>query len=333
MATKYTWTPGEQNNQKVLISHPHHFFIKQSSKGTRLFRYDTKADGGYVACGSYSGLREAKQRAEDLHKEISNTWEGMMTVDWDLWHVHHDTDGIQPSPNYVYQVGDKVQYGSQPDAQVEEIHNGGQVLVISVADRGESYGVPYDNNRKLPHIVYWNNVNPMKDVTPTNFATKRKETQYSQTSLDGLVHTCYRRGLIDSPIYQRGYVWTLEDKQRLVKSIFNRADIGKFVLMQHPYPENRLEVIDGKQRLNAIREFVEGRFEYEGKTWFQLSYNDKRSFYDIMVQTCQLESDRIKKSDVLWLFLSVNAAGVPQTEEHISKVRELYEKTLAEEKA
>jgi hypothetical protein len=240
-------------------------------------------------------------------------------------------DGIQPSPNYLYEVGEEVQFGNQPGPRVEEIHNGGQILVISVDDKGEAYGIPYDNHRRLPHIVYWNNVNPVKTITETHFATPRKETQYTQTSLDSLVHQTYRRGLIDSPIYQRGYVWTLEDKQRLVKSIFNRADIGKFVLMQHPYPENRLEVIDGKQRLNAIRDFVEGRFEYEGKTWFQLSHQDKRSFYDIMVQICQLEAERIKKSDVLWLFLSVNAAGVPQTEEHIAKVRDLYELTLKEE--
>ena len=68
----------------------------------------------------------------------------------------------------------------------------------------------------------------------------------------------YHRGLIDNPDYQRGYVWTLEDKQKLIQSIFNRADIGKFVFIEDEnYREYRLEVIDGKQRLRAILDYYE----------------------------------------------------------------------------
>jgi hypothetical protein len=258
------------------------------------------------------------------------TWEEFLAVEWAQWRTHHSED-YPPKVNYRYEVGDKVHYGATPDPQVEEVLNDGMILVLSIADRGETYGRPYDNHRRLPRIVWWNTVAPVKDITATSFSTPRKETHYTQTSLDSLVHQSYRRGLIDSPEYQRDYVWTLADKQRLIKSIFDRADIGKFVFMQYPCPENRLEVIDGKQRLNAIREFVEGRFAYEGKTWFQLSVRDKYSFFDIMVQVCQLEADRVKKSDVLWLFLSINAGGVPQTEEHVARVRALYEKELAKE--
>jgi Protein of unknown function DUF262 len=269
-------------------------------------------------------------KTKQVTKKEPTTWAEFLAAEWDQWRCHHHSD-CPPTVNYRYQVGNKVCYGNMQDAQVEEILEDGKLLVISYADRGESYGRPYDNNRRLPRICWWNDVDPISTIEDTHFNTPRKETHYTQSSLDSLVHQAYRRGLIDSPEYQRDYVWTLEDKQRLVKSIFDRADIGKFVLMQHPFPENRLEVIDGKQRLRAIMDFIEGRFAYEGKTWFQLSHNDKRSFFDIMVQVCQLEADRVKKSDVLWLFLSINRGGVPQTEEQVAKVKALYEQSIKEE--
>jgi hypothetical protein len=100
----------------------------------------------------------------------------------------------------------------------------------------------------------------------------------------------------------------------------------------HPHPEYRLEIIDGKQRLKAIMEFLEGRFKYEGVNWFQLSWSDKQGFTDNMVQVGKLQADRVKKSDILWLFLTVNRGGVPQTEEHIAKAKALYEQAVREEK-
>ena len=259
------------------------------------------------------------------------TWEEFLVREWEQWRVHHSEDH-PPSVNYNYKVGQQVIYGRMPDCRVEEIHRDGQLIVISFHDRGENYGKPYDNNRRLPRICWWSDIDPIEPVEETKFSRPRIQTQYTQTSLDSLMHTAYRRGFIDSPDYQRGYVWTLEDKQRLIKSIFDRMDIGKFVTLEYPYPENRLEIVDGKQRLRAIMDFYEGRFAYEGKTWFQLSWMDKQSFTDIMVQVAQLDASMVKKSDILWLFLAINKGGVPQTEEHVSHARALYEKALQNEK-
>lgn len=236
-----------------------------------------------------------------------------------------------PPANYHYQVGEVVLYGARHSCRVEEVLDNGRLLHISHHDRGESYGISFDNNRRLPLIVWWTDLVPVGPIEETNFSRPRIRMQYMQHDIGSLLHRAYSRGLIDSPIYQRGYVWSLADKQRLVRSVFNRTDIGKFVFLEYAYPENRLEVVDGKQRLNALMEFTQGRFEFEGKTWFQLSGQDKHAFLDVMIQSADLNAEYVKKSDILWLFLSVNTGGVPQTEEHVAKARKLYEEALAEE--
>lgn len=271
----------------------------------------------------------AKVRQKSV--KMPTTYEGWVEYERAQFETHHREDHV-PAVNYKYQVGEAIHFGSMEECKVEEVLEDGKLLHISFHDRGKKYGEPFDYGRK-PRFVWWFNAAPVSAIKDTHFTRPRINTEFTQTSLDSLVHMCYRRGLIDSPEYQRGYVWTLEDKQRLVKSIFNRADIGKFLLLEHPHPEYRLEIVDGKQRIGAIREFIEGRFEYEGMTWFNLSWHDKHSFMDGMIQMAKVQSDQVKKSDILWLFLQINRGGVPQTDEHIAMARAMYEQALEKEKA
>jgi RNAse (barnase) inhibitor barstar len=260
------------------------------------------------------------------------TYEDFLAKEWDSYRVNMALEAANiPPSNYDFKVGEDVIYGNHEDVKVEEILMDGKLLHLSKHDRGTTYGKAWDNNRRLPILRWWIDVDPVSTVEDTHFNRPRVHTNYTQSGLDSLVHKVYHRGLIDSPDYQRDYVWTLEDKQRLIQSIFDRADIGKFLFLEHPHPEYRLEVVDGKQRLNAILQFIEGRFEFKGKTWFQLSREDKYAFFDLMVQTAQLDATHIKKSDILWLFLTVNVGGVPQTEEHIAKARKMYKEAIFEE--
>lgn len=66
------------------------------------------------------------------------------------------------------------------------------------------------------------------------------------------------------PVYQRsGGVWTLEKKQLLMDSILNDYDIPKIYLHEFTREEKKSNgysyaVIDGRQRLEAIWQFIEG---------------------------------------------------------------------------
>jgi hypothetical protein len=235
-----------------------------------------------------------------------------------------------PVANHGMQVGDMVQQGRDGTARIEDLLEDGRIIHLSYEDKGERGDKPYDNHRRLPRFSWWVHVDPLAPLTETSFYRPRTRTQFRQLQMNMLLHTCYSRGLVDSPKYQRDYTWTLADKQRLIRSVFNRSDIGKFIFLEY-HDKMEYEVVDGKQRLRALMDYYENRFEFEGKTYQQLSWYDKHAFGDLNVQITELDENYITESDILWLFLSVNAAGVPQTEDHLAKINQQYLEALKAE--
>lgn len=67
--------------------------------------------------------------------------------------------------------------------------------------------------------------------------------------------------ILDAP-YQRGAVWTTDQQRALIKSMLMHLPVGNVVLAQLPYKEGRCtyRVIDGQQRIRALRAFVAGEF-------------------------------------------------------------------------
>lgn len=97
-----------------------------------------------------------------------------------------------------------------------------------------------------------------------------------------------------SPDYQRmGGVWTLEKKQLLMDSILNDYDIPKIYLHAFSREQRKIDgftyaVIDGRQRLEAIWQFIEGKFTLSDDFVYQddesihlanLGYSDIASSY------------------------------------------------------
>ncbi|EJZ59562.1 hypothetical protein I1A_003914 [Pseudomonas fluorescens R124] len=97
-----------------------------------------------------------------------------------------------------------------------------------------------------------------------------------------------------NPDYQRmGGVWTLEKKQLLMDSILNDYDIPKIYLHAFTREQKKADgfsyaVIDGRQRLEAIWQFIEGRFALSEDFKYQadesiglarLGYSDIASSY------------------------------------------------------
>ena len=72
--------------------------------------------------------------------------------------------------------------------------------------------------------------------------------------------------------YQRDLCWSLEDKQNLIDSIYNGINLGLILIRKREWSEiEKLrksgetelafnDIIDGKQRLNAIKEFLHEEF-------------------------------------------------------------------------
>jgi hypothetical protein len=137
----------------------------------------------------------------------------------------------------------------------------------------------------------------------------------------------------EKQFYQRGLVWTLEQKQMLIDSIYNWIEIGKILMRVNSWErmvkvkseigeEYGRDCVDGKQRLSTIIEFVQNKFpDSNGNYWDDLSFNAKRKFlYYDMISFGELP-ERATDQDVIDSFLTLNFTGVPMSKEHIEYVR------------
>lgn len=130
------------------------------------------------------------------------------------------------------------------------------------------------------------------------------------------------------PDYQRDLVWTLEQKQNLIKSIFAGADIGTIYFARQRYDENskKLEVttfnvIDGQQRLNAINEYINDGFKVYDSYFSGLSQKDKRAF--LINNKCSryvllLEPSREMELDI---YYNLNFGGTRHTEKDLERFK------------
>lgn len=80
------------------------------------------------------------------------------------------------------------------------------------------------------------------------------------------------------PYYQRvGNIWSIEKKQLLIDTIINKYDIPKFYFNYFISPDDELNlmtnfkyaVIDGKQRLQAIFDFLDNKFKLSSSCSYQ----------------------------------------------------------------
>lgn len=78
-----------------------------------------------------------------------------------------------------------------------------------------------------------------------------------------------RNGLDLQPIYQRGYIWNKDFKEKLIYSLTKRYPIGNIIIrnLEEPNEKNaKSEVVDGQQRLTTIYNFMNDNFSVSGDT-------------------------------------------------------------------
>lgn len=135
--------------------------------------------------------------------------------------------------------------------------------------------------------------------------------------------------------YQRDYCWDLKSKQDLIKTIYARQDCGSIVVREHSYEslKRRIsngettelyerEIVDGKQRLKAIVDFITNEFpDHSGNYWNDLSIHARSRFLSGQwLRYVELPTDATD-AEVLKHFLRVNVAGVPQNPAHLDSVQ------------
>lgn len=81
--------------------------------------------------------------------------------------------------------------------------------------------------------------------------------------------------------YQRKLVWNVEEKKSFIDSIIKGYPVPLFLLAEiKSDEEDKLEIIDGMQRLNAIVSFIEQEFEVDGNYFDLNTMVETKLLYD-----------------------------------------------------
>lgn len=150
---------------------------------------------------------------------------------------------------------------------------------------------------------------------------------FMQQTVDSLLNSyIIYFGTDFNPDYQRELVWDNEDEEKLLDSIFNHIDIGKFCFIQLPYKENgkTYEVLDGKQRLNTIYRFYTDQFTYKGFYYSELPFMFKYTFTNTSIAVAITKEEYMSRKSVYKYFLSLNTGGKPMNPSHLNKIKEMY---------
>ena len=139
--------------------------------------------------------------------------------------------------------------------------------------------------------------------------------------------------------YQRDFCWTLAEKQALIDSIYNSIGLGTIIVRKRSWNsiekmrangETELaffDIVDGKQRLNTIREFINNEFtDSYGNLFSDLSTSAQNKLTNNQLLQYGEMSEKTTDEDVLYQFLKVNFSGVPQSKEHINYIKSILNK-------
>lgn len=224
-------------------------------------------------------------------------------------------------PSWSFSVGDSVMVGALRNCVVVGIHADGRVYEIEHDSRDRK-----SSDRERTYFAFYE-VRPFPKDDVEIVRNDDVMFSFSNQSVESQICRVLRFGVDFNPPYQRDFVWTDEDRERLVESVFDNVEIGKFVYVKLPFkgvdsPE--YEILDGKQRLSALVDFYLNKFPCRGRFFNELSANDRRWFrnFGVSVADCREEMSEEQK---LRYFLMLNVSGHVMKEKHLNKVRKMLE--------
>lgn len=227
-----------------------------------------------------------------------------------------------PAPEMPINVGDKYRltHNTQTITVLETLYDG----------RVIKYSVDSSDTDDYEYCVYY-------DLANTKFESEVlfNRNYYNSNGYNSCLSSLYSKvlyfGVNADPEYQRGLVWSLENKKSYIRHLFNENNSsGVFVFAHNDYANDGYlyEIIDGKQRLNTIIDFYLNRFsvDLKGKNVYyrDLSPLDVRLYENRIIQC--IEFKNLTESDKMKIFLNVNADGVVQDKDHLEYVKQRYTK-------
>jgi hypothetical protein len=235
-------------------------------------------------------------------------------------------------PKRTYVVGQKVWFTNGMHKDVEIIEKvDDHIYKVKYTVTNNNYGKISESEAE--GYALWYQMSDKKPHDKEHFNKRKENFLYRISFHNTRMSELLNRGLSGivnmEPEYQRGYVWSLEDKVKLIDSVFKNIEIGKFAFVSLGYETDIMfEILDGKQRLTALMEFRVDQFQYKGKYYSELSVEDQKYFNQVNV-TMGDSDNELKLIDKYRYFLRLNVGGVQQSEEHLQlikdKIKELEE--------
>jgi hypothetical protein len=229
------------------------------------------------------------------------------------------------NPTLKFNVGDRVKLGNITEVTIVMVLDDNQIYYVKCKNvngkNSQNAGQESIDYRFVP----WYSLDIYR--TPEEIAKIPRLLKddglyinFSQRQVSCLVHDLQEDWMEDEPEYQRGLVWTHEDKEALIESMFNKVDIGKFTIIKNGTHETKkwYEILDGKQRLTTLKDYFENRWAYKGMYFQDLHPRDQYHLTDYVISVGESEglTDNQKKR----LFIKMNTAGHVVDPNHLKKV-------------
>lgn len=134
-------------------------------------------------------------------------------------------------------------------------------------------------------------------------------------------------GLNIDPDFQREHVWTPRQQTAFIEYILMGGELSKVLVFAADNwsagTTTRMVLVDGKQRLEAVRAFLRGEVYAFRRTFQQLGGRLRMTKHNFQWRVVEVAS----RADTLKLYLALNAGGTPHAPEELQRVQAL----LAEE--
>lgn len=230
-----------------------------------------------------------------------------------------------------FTIGDEVFADDEDKTKIisEFIVKGKDIFVIFEGDRSV-----FDSPKMIQRVHH----SKRKDGE-SSFLSLKNKTLFDNLTVTHITSSLksfldmYAEGDYDfDPEYQRGTVWTKEQKQAFIKALMiGKAEIQPVFIRNPKKREGGLEVLDGKQRLTTILEYVRGEFEVEGFYYKDLNSSDIQIFNytpmvykEIKYYDSKVGLTTMPAEQKIELFLQVNGYGQHVPDEHLEKIRKEY---------
>ncbi len=125
--------------------------------------------------------------------------------------------------------------------------------------------------------------NQSEEVSSVNFLDKKQRELLTSTidyNLEGLTNLITKRVIDLAPKYQRRFRWDDVRKSKLIESFLMNVPVPPIFLNEDDF--GKYSVIDGKQRLSSIHEFITGKLTLKGLLVFK-DLNDL-NFFDLPIE-------------------------------------------------